>query len=138
MNPSDPNFAQPNKRPAHTLSPAMALQDGKLRLLLTTPGGTGQTITLTQILTGLVDYGLTLEQATRSARWSLDLQGNLLTEAEISPEIVRQLNAAGLPVRSAGPEHRFFFGSAECIHIGENMELTAVADNRRDACAGGV
>lgn len=136
-NPADLNFAGPGKRPAHTLSPAMALQDGRLRLLLTTPGGTGQTITLVQILTGLVDYGLTLEQATRSARWSLDLRGNLLAEPGISPSIIRQLNAAGLPVRAAGPEHRFFFGSAECIHIGENMELTAVADNRRDAYAGG-
>lgn len=136
-NPTDLNFAQPSKRPAHTLSPAMVLQDGKLRLLLTTPGGTGQTITLTQILTGLVDYGLTLDQATRSARWSLDLQGNLLAEPGISPSILQQLNAAGLPVLAAGPEHRFFFGSAECIHIGENMELTAVADNRRDAYAGG-
>lgn len=135
--PASSNHAQAGKRPAHTLSPSMVLKKGKLHLLLTTPGGSGQTITLTQVLTSLVDYDQSLTQAISNARWSLDLQGRLLAEEGIPPRVVEALNQAGLEVLQAGPEHRFFFGSAECIHIGEDMTLTAVADNRRNASAGG-
>jgi len=135
--PAAANAAAPARRPAHTLSPALVLEGGRLRYLLSTPGGSGQTITLAQVLTGMVDYGQPLEDSIGSPRWSLDLQGNLLAEPEITSRVVDAIRASGLPVHTAESRHRFFFGSAECIHVGEEMELKAVADYRRDAWAGG-
>ena len=135
--PSDPNFARPGQRPAHTLSPALVLKDGRLRFLLTTPGGSGQTITLVQVLSNMVDYGLSLPEAIARPRWSLDLDGNLLLEAGIPTEVVAALQQAQLDVLVAKPEHRFFFGSAECISVDPDGLMTAVADYRRNAFAGG-
>lgn len=129
-----PNFAEPGKRPAHTLSPALAIQNGRLCMLLGTPGGTGQTITLSQVFTNMVDYGLDLSSAISLPRWALDINGNLVVEPEISAENVAALNANGFEVRVADVHQRFFFGSAECIDL-RGGELVAVADNRRNATA---
>jgi gamma-glutamyltranspeptidase/glutathione hydrolase len=103
-------------------------------MLLGTPGGTGQTITLTQVLTNVVDYGCDLEHAIDCPRWSMDIGGNAVVEPEIDAATVSYLNSRGLDVRTAQPHQRFFFGSAECIDI-RNGVITAAADHRRDAFA---
>ena len=61
----------------------MAFEGDRLAMLLGTPGGSGQTITLTQVLTNMVDYKLDLEAAIAQPRWSMDLQGNFALEPEI-------------------------------------------------------
>ncbi len=135
--PSSPNAAAPSKRPAHTLSPSMTFKDGRLKMLLSTPGGTGQTITLTQVLTNVVDFSLSIDQSVDRPRWSMDIDGNFVVEPEIADATVEMLNASGFAVRKATPAQRFFFGSAECIDIAPDR-FTAVADHRRDAFAAAI
>jgi gamma-glutamyltranspeptidase/glutathione hydrolase len=137
VDPNDPNVAAPAKRPAHTLSPAMVLKDGKPAMLLGTPGGTGQTITLTQVLTNVVDHNLPLPQAIELPRWAMDVAGNFVVEPEIADAVVDELNARGIAVKKATAAQRFFFGSAECIRI-TDAGLQAVADDRRDATAAAI
>ncbi|HWK94520.1 MAG TPA: gamma-glutamyltransferase [Pseudolabrys sp.] len=132
--PGHPNFAAPNKRPAHTLSPALVLRNGRLSMLLGTPGGMGQTITLSQVFTDLVDYGLDLKTAISLPRWALDIGNNIVVEPEIPAASITTIHSRGLDARTATPQQRFFFGSAECIDL-RNGELIAVADGRRNATA---
>jgi gamma-glutamyltranspeptidase/glutathione hydrolase len=129
------NAAGPAKRPAHTLSPAMVFDGGRLKYLLGTPGGSGQTITLTQVLTNMVDHKLDLASAIAAPRWSMDLQGNFALEPEIEADMPKRLAALGVEARPATEEQRYFFGSAECIAFDPKDGLLAVADFRREAAA---
>lgn len=128
-----PNAAAPKKRPAHTLNPAMVLKDGKLRYCLGTPGGSGQTITLTQVLTNVLDLGLDLASSIAALRWSMDLKGNFTLEHEMDACLPEKLAAVGIEARVAARDQRYFFGSAECISIEPSGDLLAVADFRREA-----
>jgi gamma-glutamyltranspeptidase/glutathione hydrolase len=133
--PGHPNRAAANKRPAHTLNPAMVFKDDRLAFLLGTPGGSGQTITLTQVLTNMVDLGLDLPEAIAASRWSMDLQGNFTLEHDMDPDLPARLAVVGVPARVASRQQRYFFGSAECIAIDGSGRLTAAADFRREAAA---
>lgn len=135
------NGAGPGKRPAHTLNPVMVTNGGRLKYLLGTPGGSGQTITLTHVLSALVDMKLSLKESIAAPRWSMDLRGGLLIEPGLAEGraagVPAQLREQGLDVQVAAAE-RFFFGSAECIELADDGRRIAVADDRRDAsCVAG-
>ncbi len=136
--PGDINAPAPGKRPAHTLNPGMVFEGDRLALLLATPGGSGQTITLTQVLTNMIDLGLELDAAIEAPRWSMDLKGNFTLEQQFGQDMVRRLAAVGIEAGVAAPEQRFFFGSAECVARGDDGTLTAVADFRREAAAAAI
>jgi gamma-glutamyltranspeptidase len=113
----------------------MAFDGDRLAMLLGTPGGSGQTITLTQVLTNLVDQKLDLETAIALPRWSMDLKGNFALEPEIEADMPARLAALGVEARPATEDQRYFFGSAECITLDPQRGLLAVADFRREAAA---
>jgi gamma-glutamyltranspeptidase/glutathione hydrolase len=126
---SDPNIVAPGKRPSHTLNPVLVKDaGGAIRYALASPGGPGQTLTLTQILQAMTDHGLTLQDAIALPRWSVDLDGSLIIEPDIPDDTIAQLQSGGFAIRRA-PADSLFFGSAEC------GGLVAVADNRREAYA---
>lgn len=128
-----PNEIAPGKRPAHTLCPAMVLEGGALRFLVGSPGGTGQTITMTQVLTNVLDRQFNLAQAVAAPRWSSDLSGNLITESTIPASVVETLNARGFAV-AAGAAGAPYFGSAQLIEVRANGVLAGAADHRREDC----
>lgn len=129
-----PNAAAPAKRPAHTLNPVMTFDGNGLRHILLTPGGPGQTLTLTQIFQAMVDHGLSLAEAVALPRWSMDLAGGALLEADMPQPLFDAINQLG--IKSArGAKGSPFFGSAECVERLPGGGLAAVADNRREAHA---
>lgn len=69
--PAHPNAFAPGKRPFYTLNPGMALADGRPRLLYGTQGADGQPQTLAMLLTRLVDYGSSPEDALAAPRFLL-------------------------------------------------------------------
>lgn len=64
-----PNVIAPGRRTMHTLNAYMALRNGCPWLVGGTPGGDQQTQWSTQVLTEIVDHGLTLGQAVAAPRW---------------------------------------------------------------------
>ncbi len=134
LDPTSRNALAGGKRPAHTLSPAIVLKDGRLRFLLGTPGGPGQTITLAQVLHNRLIHDLPLAPAIAEPRWSLDLEGNVLVERGIAPEVLQDLAQAGVEARSVSGSSPFF-GSAEAIEILEGGVFCGAADFRREALA---
>jgi gamma-glutamyltranspeptidase/glutathione hydrolase len=134
--PNHRNVVAPGKRPAHTLNPVMAIKDGKIRYILSSPGGPAQTITNVQVLSNLVDRGLELSLAVDSPRWSLNSQGEALLEEEFDDDIVDGLHRRGHPVgRASGAS---YFGSAKCVELLPNGVLCGAADGRREGFAAGV
>lgn len=69
LNPQHVNVLAPGKRTFHTIIPAMALQDGKPVLAFGTMGGEGQPQTQAALLTRIVDYGMSVQQAIEAPRW---------------------------------------------------------------------
>ena len=64
-----PNVVAPGKRTMHTLNAYMCLRDGGAWLVGGTPGGDQQTQVNTQILTSILDQGLSVREAVEAPRW---------------------------------------------------------------------
>ena len=137
LEPGHSNQVAAGKRPAHTLNPVMVMEGGRLKYLLGTPGGPGQTVTLTQVLSNLVDLGMNISDAVYTPRWSQGRQGEPLIEADVPDGVAATLEAAGIPV-STIEGGASFFGSAEAIEIGSDGILRGAADHRREAFALGA
>lgn len=61
------NVVAPGKRPRVTLTPSMALKDGKPYLSFAVQGGDTQDQNLLQFFLNIVDFGMTVQQATEAA-----------------------------------------------------------------------
>ena len=136
IDPESANALAPGKRPAHTLNPVVVLDGGKLRYLMTTPGGPSQTLSHVQILNNMVDRGMELTAAIEAPRWSINMQGETLLDEAFDDSIADRLADAGFPVkRAAGAA---YFGSAKMIEVAEDGVLMGAADTRREAYAVGA
>ena len=83
----------PGKRVTTSMSPMMALCDGKLRYALGLPGGKRIFPSAMQALVTLIDHGMSLQEAIEAPRvWT---EGNALEVEQAVPESVR-LRLAGL------------------------------------------
>jgi gamma-glutamyltranspeptidase/glutathione hydrolase len=134
--PDHPNELAPGKLPAHTLSPALVLKDGKPVLAIGTPGGLGQTQFLAQTLAQIFDCGMNLQQAIEAPRWQSEAAGKVELESRFSAEVGAHLAAAGYEVKTRGP-WEFAFGGVEAVGRRENGVFMGAADPRRDGYAVG-
>ena len=135
----------PGKRVRHTMNPAMAFKDGRLRLVFGTPGADMQTQTNLQVLTSVLDFGLTVQQAVEAPRWRHlqnptestvphTCQDQLQIEARFPRETREELCRLGHPVVDIGPWEAA--GSEVMIEVDpESGALLGGADPRRDAYA---
>lgn len=133
--PGHRNVVAPGKRPSHTLNPVMAFRDGKVKYMLTTPGGPAQTISNVQMLTNMVDRGMELSAAIEAPRWTIDGNANLLIDDEFPDDVGNELKARGFDVGHASGAS--YFGSSKCIEVLEGGVMSGAADHRREAYAAG-
>ena len=89
-----PNVVAPNKRPFHTLVPAMVLKDGKPWLSFGVMGGDMQPQGHVQVLLNLIDFGMNVQEAGEAPRFRHTGTG-LALESAISPEARFYLNDRG-------------------------------------------
>ena len=61
------NVLEPGKRPRATLTPSMALKDGKPYLVFSVQGGDTQDQNLLQFFLNVVDFGMTIQEAAEAA-----------------------------------------------------------------------
>src|SRR5262245_10381461 len=135
LEPGHPNELASNKRPAHTLSPAMVFLENVPLLTLGTPGGIGQTQFLAQILCNLIDFGMDIQQAIETPRWQRKFDRTVEMESRFSHETELHLESKGFNVKVTEPWD-FRMGGAEAILLDrENRIFQAGADPRRDGYA---
>jgi gamma-glutamyltranspeptidase/glutathione hydrolase len=123
------NAVGPNKRPLSAMTPTMVLKDGKLWLVLGTPGGPTIITTVVNILMGVADFGLDIQQAVNAPRfhhqWIPD--GIMLERDRFSPDTVNLLKARGHDIRFGG------VGDGECIQIDlATGERLGASDSRNE------
>ena len=61
------NVVEPGKRPRATLTPSLALKDGKPYLAFAVQGGDSQDQNLLQFFLNMVEFGMTVQEATEAA-----------------------------------------------------------------------
>jgi gamma-glutamyltranspeptidase/glutathione hydrolase len=61
------NVLEPGKRPRATLTPSLALKDGKPFLIFSVQGGDTQDQNLLQFFLNVVEFGMTVQEATEAA-----------------------------------------------------------------------
>ena len=133
LDPSHPNKLEAGKRPYHTLHPAMILKDGKPYIVLGTPGADGQTQSIIQIATSLLDFGANVQEAVEAPRWRSNPDGSLIIEDRFPAESLAKLKAMGHKLDVPGP-WAGIMGSAHAIFVDQaNGVLQGGADPRRQA-----
>ncbi len=63
LDPEHPNCVAPGKRPRTTLTPSLALRDGRPWMVFGTPGGDQQDQWTLQFFLNVVDFGMTIQEA---------------------------------------------------------------------------
>jgi len=134
-----PNVLQPGKRPRVTLSPTLVTKDGKLELIMSTPGGDNQDQALLQVLLNILDFGMTPQEAVEAPRFQTEhfyssfaghefTPGRLSLEGRISRATADTLSAKGHRVSMSGDWSN---GSAPTVIWLHDGVLNGGADPRR-------
>jgi len=121
------NAIGPQKRPLSAMTPTIVTRDGKLALVLGSPGGPRIITTVANILLGIVDFGLNVQEAVDAPRFHHQwMPDTIYTEKGISPDTVRQLQAMGHKVTEED-----YWSDGECIAIdGKTGERLGATDAR--------
>lgn len=125
----DANAIGPNKRPLSAMTPTIVLKDGKLWLVLGTPGGPTIITTVANILIGVADYGLDIQQAVNAPRFHEQwMPDRLMLERDrVSPDTQSLLKEHGNSLAFGG------VGDGECIEVDlESGRRLGASDGRND------
>jgi gamma-glutamyltranspeptidase/glutathione hydrolase len=130
------NSIAPGKRPLSAMTPTIVTRDGKLALVLGSPGGSTIITTVANDLISVVDNGLNIQQSADAPRFHHQyLPDRIDLEKKFSPEVAEQLKAMGYTVNrlAVADEHNpGTWGDSELIAIDlKTHELLGGHDNRR-------
>jgi gamma-glutamyltranspeptidase/glutathione hydrolase len=129
------NRLEPRKRPYHTLHPAMILKEGRPYMVLGTPGADGQTQTIIQLITSMLEFKADVQQAVEAPRWRGNPDGTLWLEGRFPTETIAGLETRGHALELLA-DWDPVMGSSQVILIDTNAGvLKAGADPRRQAYA---
>ena len=140
-----PNCLMPGKRVRHTMNPVIVTLDNKAVLVCGTPGADTQVQTNLQLITHMLDFGMTPQEAVEAPRWrSLQnpmestvphtCEDVLQLEGRFSKDVREGLARRGHDLRILGDWDGP--GSAQAITIHpETNTLIGGSDPRRDGYA---
>jgi gamma-glutamyltranspeptidase/glutathione hydrolase len=128
------NAIGPGKRPLSAMTPTIVLKDGKLFLVLGSPGGPTIITTVANILMGVVDFGLDIQDAVSAPRFHHQwLPDQILVEDRLSPDTMNLLRSKGHKL-----DVHHFWGDGECIMIDPKTgERLGASDGRNNGKAVG-
>ena len=130
----DANSVAPGKRMLSSMTPTMVEKDGKLMLVLGTPGGSTIITTVFRLILSVVDFKMTLTEAVAEKRFHHQWVPDLIfhEEGTFSPEMREELMRMGYILKQRG-----YIGRADCISVGADGLLEAAPDPRGDDAAAG-
>src|SRR2546430_1948116 len=117
------NVLQPGKRPRATLTPSLALKDGKPYLVFSVQGGDTQDQNLLQFFLNVVEFGMTVQEATEAANITSyqmrdsfadhqSFPGRLTLNTQTPPWVREELSRMGYTLefeeRTSGPINAIF------------------------------
>jgi gamma-glutamyltranspeptidase/glutathione hydrolase len=131
FDPNHPNRLEGNKRPFHTLVPAMVFQNGNPWLTFGVMGGDMQTQGHVQVLLNIIDFGMDVQRAGEMPRFR-HFESGLALESAIGEDIRSALKSKGHKTTTSPG----MFGGYQAIMIDPKTgALFGGSDPRKDGCA---
>ncbi len=129
------NSIGPGKRPLSAMTPTIVLKDGKLFMVLGSPGGPRIITTVANILMGVVDYGMNIQQSVNAPRFHNQwLPDSEFVEPGFSPDTLRLLKQMGHNVVPDNEDH--YWSDGECILVDPvSGERQGASDGRNNGHA---
>ncbi|MDO8826880.1 gamma-glutamyltransferase family protein [Methylophaga sp.] len=130
------NFLEPNKKPMHTLNPALAVFNNGDRMAYGTMGGEGQPQTQAALFNYYHYQGKSLSEAISSPRWLLgrtwgDASQSLKMERQLFNNVAGSLMALGHDIEQVDDCNEMM-GHAGAVVLTANNEVMTAVDPRSD------
>src|SRR5712675_784750 len=138
----DVNAIGPGKRPLSSMTPTIVVRDGKVAMVVGSPGSSKIITTVANVLMGVVDYGMNIQEAVNAPRFHHQWLPDVLNvEQWFSPDTVSALRHMGYNVQIGlhdGADVSPYWSDAECIAIDpKSGERLGASDGRNDGKAVG-
>jgi gamma-glutamyltranspeptidase/glutathione hydrolase len=136
LDPASPNALVPRKRPFYTIIPAF-MERGDQHIGFGIMGGANQPLAHAQFVSNVVDYGMNIQEAMETARFTVSPQRgcNIVIESRVPPEVRQKLSAMGhvLDVRNA---YTIAMGRGQAVlHDSKSKVNYGASDARADGAA---
>jgi gamma-glutamyltranspeptidase / glutathione hydrolase len=136
------NAIGPGKRPLSSMTPTIVVRDGKPFLVLGSPGSSKIITTVANVLMGVVDYGMNIQEAVNAPRFHNQWLPDVLNvEKWFSPDTVSALEKMGYNVQIGlhdGDNVSPYWSDAECIVVdAKTGERLGASDDRNGGKAVG-
>ncbi len=126
------NAIGPGKRPLSSMSPTIVVHDGKTFMVLGSPGSSKIITTVANVLMGVVDYGMNIQEAVNAPRFHNQWMPDVVNvERWFSPDTVNLLQHMGYKIEIGlhyGTNVSPYWSDAECIAVdaktGERLGAT--------------
>src|SRR3984957_10111678 len=133
---SSVNAIGPGKRPLSSMTPTIVVRDGKTVMVLGSPGSSKIITTVANVLMGVVDYGMNIQEAVNAPRFHNQWLPDVVNvERWFSPDTLNLLQHMGYNVQIGlhGPDSYGYWSDAECIAIDEKSGTRLGATDVRNS-----
>jgi gamma-glutamyltranspeptidase/glutathione hydrolase len=136
------NAIGPGQRPLSSMTPTIVVHDGKPFLVLGSPGSSKIITTVANVLIGVIDYGMNIQEAVNAPRFHNQWLPDVVNvEQWFSPDTVRILQQMGYKIDIGlhdGSYVSSYWSDAECIAIDRKTgERLGASDGRNNGKAVG-
>jgi len=116
------NAVGPGKRPLSSMTPTIVTHNGKTVMVLGSPGSSKIITTVANVLMGVVDYGMSIQEAVNAPRFHNQWLPDVVNvEKWFSPDTVSALQHMGYTVQTglSANDGSGYWSDAECIAVDE-------------------
>jgi gamma-glutamyltranspeptidase/glutathione hydrolase len=136
------NAIGPGKRPLSSMTPTIVVHDAKTFMVLGSPGSSKIITTVANVLMGVVDYGMSIQEAVNAPRFHNQWMPDVVNvERWFSPDTVDRLQQMGYKIEIGlhyGADVSPYWSDAECIAVdAKTGERLGASDGRGNGKAVG-
>lgn len=125
----DANAIEPKKRPLSSMTPTMVLKDGKLFMVVGSPGGSRIITTVLQVIVNVIDHNMNISEAVYAPRFHHQWQPD---EIRVEKDTLSKDVADALMKKGHKISVQPVMGDVNAIILTPSGELQGASDPRRE------
>ena len=132
---NSPNCVDGGKKPLSSMSPTVILnEDNTPFMVLGSPGGSRIIPAITQVISNVIDYNMSIQDAIDAYRMYDNTEDKIVYEDGLDKQAVEKLKSMGHQVEQYEEGYNKYFGGVQAV-VYDNGKLIGGADSRRDGKA---